>query len=118
MRQSGLEPVARITTSAKISLAKASTTLVWTAQDFAAAGYSEPVSWLNALAGAPETDLGALMEIADALPDQTLALRETAAGLHGRIAEVLRAAAEAERATGLGDRAQSIYATALAACRT
>ena len=52
--------------------------MVRTAQDFAAAGYAEPVQWLEALAGAPETDLGALMEIANALPDQTLALRELA----------------------------------------
>ena len=55
--------------AARTSLGKASATLVRTAQDFAAAGYAEPVHWLDALAGAPETDLGALMEIADALPD-------------------------------------------------
>ena len=34
------------------------------------------------------------MEIADALPAETLALRETAAELWGRIADVLREAAQ------------------------
>jgi tetratricopeptide (TPR) repeat protein len=110
---SGVDPFARIAAAARVSLAKASATLVRTAQDFAAAGYAEPVQWLEALAGAPEADLGALTEIANALPGQTLALRETAAALYGRIAHALRDAAAAEQTAGLGDQLQSVYAIAL-----
>ena len=80
----GLDPQASIAAAARVALPKVSATLVRTAQDFAAAGHAEPVKWLETLAGAPETDLGALMEIADALPDQTLALRELAVRLYGQ----------------------------------
>ena len=59
------------------------------AQDFAHAGRLEPIRWLEAWSEAPETDLGALMQIADALPDETLALRETAARLHLKIYNML-----------------------------
>src|SRR5271166_5703393 len=65
----GVDPVPRIAAAARMALAKASATLVRTVQDFAAAGYAEPVRWVEALAGAPDADVGALMEIADALPD-------------------------------------------------
>ena len=97
---SGLDPQARIVAAARVALAKASSTLVRTAQDFAAAGYAEPVHWLEALAGAPETDIGALMEIADALPHQTLALREMAAALTARIVQSLEEPAAAEAKAG------------------
>jgi hypothetical protein len=100
----GIDPVARIAAAARVSLAKASATLVRTAQDFAAAGYAEPVQWLDALADAPEADLGSLMEIAGALPHQTLALRETAADLYRRIAHALRNAAAAERTARPGTK--------------
>ncbi len=93
---SGLEPQTSIAAAARVALPKVSATLVRTAQDFAAAGYADPVKWLEALAGAPETDLGALMEIANALPDQTLALRELAVRLLSQIAATLQSAA-AER---------------------
>ena len=59
--------------------------LMRAAQDFAAAGYAEPIRWLEGLAGAPEADLGALIEIADALPVRRSLLRETAAELTDRI---------------------------------
>ncbi|MBV8107294.1 MAG: tetratricopeptide repeat protein, partial [Hyphomicrobiales bacterium] len=93
---SGLDPHESIAAAARVALAKVSASLVRTAQDFAPSGRIEPVKWLEALSGAPETDIGALMEIANALPDQTLALRELAVRLHGRIAAALRDAA-AER---------------------
>jgi len=64
--------------------------LVRTAQDFAAAGCDEPVRWLYAVAQASEADLGALVTIADALPDQTMALRELAVELTQSIADRLR----------------------------
>ena len=103
----------RIGAAARIALAKVSSTLVRAAQDFAAAGRLEPIRWLEALTQAPETDLGALFEIANALPAQTLALRETAAELYKRIAGVLREAAQ----PGDGAEAEPIllvpYAAAL-----
>ena len=78
----GIDAAGRITAVARASVGKASSTLMRTAQDFAEAGYVEPINWLEALAGAPETDLDVLMEIADVLPTNTLALRETAAHRH------------------------------------
>ena len=78
---SGADPQAAIARAAQVALPKASSALVRTAQDFAASGYAEPMRWLEAIAGAPETDLGALMEIANQLPVQTLALRELAVTL-------------------------------------
>ena len=113
LASSGVDPAARLATAAKTSLAKASATLVRTAQDFAAAGYAEPVQWLEALAGAPDTDLSALMEIASALPRTTFAMGEITAALHERIADVLRDAAEAEKSAGSGDQLQSVYAGSL-----
>jgi hypothetical protein len=110
---SGVDPEARIAAAARTAVAKASATLVRTAQDFASAGYAEPVQWLSAVAGAPETDLGALMEIADALPQNTIALRETAAALHLRIADIIRSVTERERRNEFGDQLQSIFALSL-----
>ncbi len=109
----GVDSARRIMVAARASVGKASATLVRAAQDFAEAGYAEPVRWLEALAGAPETDLGALNEIADVIPLHTLALRETAAALSGRIVNVLRDAATSERATGSKDQLQSTLAAAL-----
>ena len=109
----GLDPRARIVGAARVTLAKTSSTLVRTAQDFAAAGYAEPIRWLEALTGALETDLGALMEIANALPDQTLALRELAVGLTERIARSLAGPAAAEAMAGPDFEVQSLYAASL-----
>ena len=110
---SGLDPQARIAGGARVAMAKASSTLVRTAQDFAAAGYAEPIRWLEALAGAPETDLGALMEISDALPDQTLALRELAAALTQKIVHSLHGLAAAEANAASDYKLQSLYASSL-----
>jgi tetratricopeptide (TPR) repeat protein len=109
----GVDAAGRITAAARASVGKASETLMRIAQDFAEAGYAEPVHWLDALAGAPETDFGALVEVANALPANTLALRETAAALLLRIADTARGTAEAEQGAGSGDQLQSILATAL-----
>jgi tetratricopeptide (TPR) repeat protein len=110
---SGLDPQARIAEAARVAVAKASSTLVRTAQDFAAAGYAEPVRWLEGLAGARETDLGALTEIANALPEQTLALRELAAELTQRIVHSLQGPAAAEANAGSDYKVQSLYASSL-----
>jgi tetratricopeptide (TPR) repeat protein len=104
---------ARIAGAARVALAKVSSTLVRTAQDFAAAGFAEPIHWLEALAGAPEIDVDALMEIADALPDHTLALRQLAVDLIERIVQSLRGPATAESNAGSNFQVQSQYATAL-----
>ncbi len=109
----GVDPVARIAAAAKTSLGQASATLVRTAQDFAEAGLAEPVHWLDALAGAPDADLGVLMEIANAMPGDTLTLRELAAALHRRIADVIGDAAKQAQLSGAGDQLRSIYAAAL-----
>ena len=87
-----------------------SSTLVRCAQDFAAAGYAEPVRWLEALFGAPEIDVGAMMEIANALPHETLTLRELAASLTERIVQTLRGGATAQMAAGSDLELQSFYA--------
>jgi Tetratricopeptide repeat len=109
----GVDAAGRIAAVARASVGKASATLMRTAQDFAEAGRAEPVHWLDALAGAPETDLGALMEIANALPDNTFVLRETAATLQLRIVDRARGAAEVEQRAGSGDQRQSILASSL-----
>jgi len=113
LEQRGLEAPPRIGVAARIALAKVSSTLVRAAQDFAAAGRVEPIRWLEALTHAPETDLGALLEIADALPARTLALRETAAELHGRIAAALREAAKRVDVADVESDLLSLYAKAL-----
>jgi hypothetical protein len=110
---SGVDPEARIAAAARSAVARASATLVRTAQDFASAGYAEPVQWLSAITGAADTDLGALMEIADALPQDTIALRETAAALYLRIVNILRSVTEGERRDDFGDQLQSIFALSL-----
>ena len=87
----GADPQKCIEAAAGIALPKVSEMLVRTAQDFAAAGHAEPALWLEALAGAPETDFGALMEIANALPHRTLTLRELAVRLHGQSRQTYKA---------------------------
>ena len=47
----GLDPEASIASTARVALGKVSATLIRAAQDFAA-GYAEPISWLEGLAGA------------------------------------------------------------------
>ena len=81
----GVPAAPRLVAVAQTAVNAASATLVRAAQDFAAAGRLEPIRWLEAWSEAPETDLGALIEIANALPGQTLALREMAVGLYSRI---------------------------------
>ncbi|HZZ22212.1 MAG TPA: tetratricopeptide repeat protein [Roseiarcus sp.] len=109
----GVDAAGRIIAVARASVGNASATLVRTAQDFAEAGYAEPIQWLDALAGAPETDLGALIEIVNALPDKTLVLREISASVTLRIVNITRRAAEAERGAGSGDQLQSVLAMSL-----
>jgi tetratricopeptide (TPR) repeat protein len=94
----GIEPLASIHRAATTALQRTSQVLVRTAQDFAAAGRDEPVRWLYAIAQAAETDLGALMVIAGALPLQTMTLRELAVELTQSIADRLRIAAIAGEA--------------------
>jgi len=109
----GVDPAERVEAAAKVSLRNASATLVRTAQDFAAAGYAEPIQWLEALVSTAEADVGALMQIAGTLPDRTLALREMAAGLYVKITDSLRESAKAEAAIGSQLRAQALYAESL-----
>jgi tetratricopeptide (TPR) repeat protein len=110
---SGVDVARRIMAVARASVGRASATLVRIAQDFAEAGYAEPIQWLESLAGGPKTDLGALMEIANALPDNTVALREVAADLHQRIAGIIRGAGGAEQGARSSDQVQPILASAL-----
>jgi tetratricopeptide (TPR) repeat protein len=92
LAKQGIESLNCVQRVSDTALSRVTQTLVRTAQDFAAAGHDEPVRWLNSLSQAIDTDLGALVEIADQLPRQTLALRELAADLQKRIADQLRAA--------------------------
>ena len=109
----GRDAQPRIAAAARVSMPKVSSTLVRTAQDFAAAGHAEPVRWLEAFVGAPENDVGALIKIADVLPIKSLALGELAVALYMRIGESLRGTAAAEAAAGSEFRVQSLYATSL-----
>ena len=81
----GAPTAPRLVAAARSAVKAASETLVRAAQDFAPAGRLEPIRWLEAWSEAPATDLGALMEIAHALPDQTLALREMAVELSTKV---------------------------------
>ena len=101
--QWGLPPAARIGAAARIGLPRVSAVLVRLAQDFAPAGRDEPVRWLDALAATLNADIGALMQIADAVPIMTLALRELAERLTRRIAAALRAAVAACQARNSAD---------------
>jgi tetratricopeptide (TPR) repeat protein len=104
----GLPSAARIAAAARNRLPRVSAVLARAAQDFAAAGRDEPVRWLENLAATSDADVGALMQIADELPDQTLALRELAARLTGRITDAFRAAIAAFEAHDYdGDRKTS-----------
>jgi hypothetical protein len=109
LAKQGIEPLNCVQRVAGTARSRVTQTLVRTAQDFAAAGHDEPVRWLYSLSQAIDTDLGALMEIANQLPRQTLALRELAADLQKQIADQLRAAlrmdvALARALTNLGVR--------------
>jgi hypothetical protein len=108
--QWGLSSIARIAAAAQHRLPRVSAVLVRTAQDFAAAGRDEPVRWLESLAATSDADVDALMQIADALPDQTLALRELAARLTGRITDALRTAVVASEAQDNADGRESLLA--------
>jgi tetratricopeptide (TPR) repeat protein len=99
----GLPSAARIAAAAQTRLPRVSAVLVRIAQDFAPAGRDEPVRWLESLAATSDADVGALMQIADELPDRTLALRELAARLNGRIADMLRGAVAASEAEDNAD---------------
>ncbi|MGD0764155.1 MAG: tetratricopeptide repeat protein [Roseiarcus sp.] len=101
--QWGLPSAARIAAAAQNRLRRVSAVVVRAAQDFAAAGRDEPVRWLQGLAATSEADVGALMKIADELPVQTLALRELAARLTGRITDMMRAAVAAVEAQDSAD---------------
>jgi tetratricopeptide (TPR) repeat protein len=89
LRKLGIDPLDSIHRAARTTLRVTSQTLVRTAQDFAAAGRDEPVRWLRAIAQATEADLDALITISNALPEQTLVLRELAAELSQLIVDRL-----------------------------
>ena len=101
---SGVDAAERMMAAARPSVGKAAETLVRAAQDFAEAGRAEPIQWLAALAGAPETDLGALIEIASALPHSTVVLRELSTDLFRRIADILRGAATTGKGAGADEQ--------------
>jgi tetratricopeptide (TPR) repeat protein len=86
----GTEPLTCVRRVAATARPRVIQTLVRTAQDFAAAGRDEPVRWLESLSRARDIDLGVLMEIANELPAETLALRELAADLAQQIVGRLR----------------------------
>src|SRR5262249_21345822 len=95
---------------AAIALGDVSQVLVRAAQDFAAAGHNEPVTWLTTCAEAAYGDLNMLNEIAEELPKQTLVLRELAARLAQVIVDRLRGAAQHEDSN---DAAQASLGAAL-----
>src|SRR5258708_1238543 len=86
----GIDPLASVHRAATTALDRTSQVLVRTAQDFATAGRDEPVRWLYAIAQATEADVGALITIANALPHQTMAMRELAVELTQAIVDRLR----------------------------
>jgi tetratricopeptide (TPR) repeat protein len=110
----GIEPLSCVRRVGGAARSRVCQTLVRTAQDFAAAGRDEPVRWLESFTRAIDTDLGALMEIAYELPDQTLVLRELAADLAQQVVDQLRARFAEPTEADTEGRVQAILATILA----
>jgi hypothetical protein len=110
----GIETEPSIHCTASKALGRTSQVLVRTAQDFAAAERDEPIRWLDVLAQAQETDLGALIVIANELPLLTTALRELAVGLTRLIVEKLRIAAAGELDEGVAETAHALLGAWLA----
>jgi hypothetical protein len=104
----GHDPLASIHRAAGTALGRTSQVLARTAQDFAAAGRDEPVRWLYAIAQAAETDVGALMMIANELPFYTMALRELAVDLTQSTTDRLRAALAGEAGEEATDAAHPL----------
>ena len=84
-------------------------TLIRAAQDFAGAGHDQPVAWLTALIEREPRDPVALLTIADAMPEHSVALAALAAKLRNSITDILR-----ELATADADRSLPLLATSLA----
>jgi tetratricopeptide (TPR) repeat protein len=96
-RISGAAVVARAYGQAGTSVAGF---VIRTAQDFTAAGYEQPLAWLDTLIGRGSVAVDQLMLLADTLPESSFALMEHAARLTQKIAVLLRdavAAGEAHR---------------------
>ena len=76
-------------------------TVIRTCQDFAVYGHRAPLRWLTEMA-AGVSEIERLMELSDAMPLSTLALREAGVEISLRLTELLR---ESENSTGdpLGD---------------
>ena len=82
----------------------AAATTIRTAQDFAAAGYEQPLAWLDTLIERGSVDVEQLMLLTDTLPENSFALMEHAARLTEKVAALLRdavAAGEAHRLPAL-----------------
>jgi tetratricopeptide (TPR) repeat protein len=85
--------------------------VIRTCQDYAIHGHATPLTWLDRLTAAGQVDLDALIEIANALPHETLVLRERAVALYATIGmllqRVLKTCAPEEREVYLGYLAAS-----------
>jgi tetratricopeptide (TPR) repeat protein len=107
----GIDAVTFIQRVARGALGDLSEVLVRCAQDFAAAGREEPVRWLRAVAQVTEGHLGALTEIVDRIPANTLALRSVACDLSQLIVD--RSRLPATESTGDDTEAQEALSVAL-----
>ena len=65
-------------------------TVIRTCQDYAIQGYATPLGWLDSLGDALSVELPTLLDLLDALPHQTIKLRERAAILTDRAVGMLR----------------------------
>jgi tetratricopeptide (TPR) repeat protein len=107
---SGINPAEAVVRASRVALAKVSSTLVRMAQDFSDADCASPIRWLEALVSSSDANVDALIEIADALPRETVALAEFAHAITEQISQSLRNPAAAEERDGLGLESQSSYA--------
>ena len=74
----GTETVLRAAAGSRTRVAE---TVIRSCQDFAINGHAAPLAWLDALGEEAVRDVPALLELLNALPEETLELRERAASL-------------------------------------
>ena len=100
LASTGVEPMATINEAASIALSRVAQTLVRVAQDFPENNL-DSIRWLESLLGSRSNDITALMEIARAIPSQTLALSNYAEALFRLIVNQLALGVIGARGTDL-----------------
>jgi hypothetical protein len=84
---------------ARVAAEGVASSLIRSARDFGATGEQWPLEWLQALIAAGQSDTSILMEIADALPYQTVILRKLALEVTKSLVDKVREQVEQETAS-------------------